>query len=416
MGVLDYLNRWKYKDISYKKGEHDNDQSFSKVGTLEIPDRLKDNNAFILANTVSEIFYPIDFLADRASKLRFYIADKDGFEVPNTELNRFIQSINPLYSFSDLVYQYIVSLNADGNAYLLKRSIDNIKFTVDNITRLDVLQPNLVELQEYRNINLVNVSSRIDIVKRLVYDTKEYELNGITINTIDSRLREDSSVLSKSPLFKAYRNVNNLLAVYSARWNSYANNGAVGYLVHDKSSSNSIADAIGSSTTRQEILDDINDRNGITGRRNFWGISSIPLKFINTLGIIKDLLPFDETLEDSIKIGSIYQLPAGLVSRKDQSTYDNKDTDERSVWENTLTSMVETTLLSLTKEFALNKIGYSIKADYSSVSVLSDNELTKEDVRTKKIDNLTKLNTLKSQSVDPEITKEIDKIIKEYGN
>ena len=415
MGVLDYLNRWKYKDISYKKGEHDNDQSFSKVGTLEIPDRLTNDNSFILANTVSEIFYPIDFLADRASKLRFYIADKDGFEVPNTELNRFIQSINPLYSFSDLVYQYIVSLNADGNAYLLKRSIDNINFTVDNITRLDVLQPNLVELQEYRNINLVNVSSRTDIVKRLAYDTKEYELNGITINTIDSRLREDSSVLSKSPLFKAYRNVNNLLAVYSARWNSYANNGAVGYLVHDKSSSNSIADAMGSSTTRQEILDDINDRNGITGRRNFWGISSIPLKFINTLGIIKDLLPFEETLEDSIKIGSVYQLPAGLVSRKDQSTYDNKDTDERSVWENTLTSIVETTLLSLTKEFALNKIGYSIKADYSSVSVLSDNELTKEDVRTKKIDNLTKLNTLKSQSVDPEIIKEIDKIIQEYG-
>jgi len=101
MGLLDFLNRTKIKQFSDGKLEYE----VNKVGSIEVPDRLTDNNAFVLANTVAEIFFPIDFLADRASKLRFYIADKAGTEVVNTELNRFITDINPLFSFSDLFYQ-----------------------------------------------------------------------------------------------------------------------------------------------------------------------------------------------------------------------------------------------------------------------------------------------------------------------
>ena len=73
--------------------------SVENIGNIIIPEKLSDRNAFTLANSVSEIFFPLDFYADRISKLRFYVANKSGRELINTELNRFVSDkINPLFS------------------------------------------------------------------------------------------------------------------------------------------------------------------------------------------------------------------------------------------------------------------------------------------------------------------------------
>ena len=127
-------------------------------------------------------------------------------------------------------------------------------------------------------------------------------------------------------------------------------------------------------TDREATLKDINDRNGITGNRNLWGISSVPIEFINTLADIQRLMPFEETLEDAIKIAATYQLPSVLVARKDQSTFDNQKEAERSVWENTMMSVVDTVASYFTKVWMLE--GIQIKADYSTVSALNDNDVS----------------------------------------
>ena len=411
MSVLDMFRKNTIKEVDVVNNEqYEREYTSKKVGTLEIPDKLTNENSFVLANTVAEIYHPIDFLADRASKLRFFIADKNGNEVQVTELNRFITDINPFYSFNDLVYQYLFSLLSDGNSFTyLGVPSSSEKITPNTITRCDILIPNLVNLTEYRNMSILGVSNRNDLVRKFTYELdKTLELNKLRINTYDPVLRPDSILLSRSPLFKSVRSVNNLLATYSARYNIYVNNGSAGYLVNDKKQTGSnIADVI-DPTTREDMLKDINNRNGITGNRNLWGVSSIPLKFINTLSTIKDLLPFEETLDDSIKIAGTYQLPSGLVLRKDQSTFDNKNTDEKSVWENALISLVNTTCETFTRIFGIDALKYSIKADYSSVSVLKENEASKEDIKTKKIDNLLKIKQL---SPDLDIEKEIKLIL-----
>ena len=347
------------------------------VGNIEIPIKLTEENAFKLSNTVAEIYFPIDFYADRGSKLRHFIADAQGNEVENSPYKRYLTEINPLYSLSDIYYQYIFSYMVDGNAITLV-NVPSIykKPSANSITRLDVLDPDRISIDEYTNITPLNVTSINELIRRARYfndgRSTDLEINKLRIDRIDQTRRAYSLVLSRPPLFKCQRNINNLLATYSARYNVYVNNGAAGYLTKKSGGSNGL-ESIVDPVTRQQILNDINERNGITGRRNFWGISSVPLEFINTLAHIKDLMPFDETLENSIKIGAVWQMPAGLIPRKDQSTYNNQAADEKAVWENGLMSMVQTVDENLTRALYLDKVGYQLKSDFSSVSALLSN-------------------------------------------
>lgn len=419
MGILDFLRKKQIKNVEIVENSNSYDYDSNIVGSLEVPDKLTESNAFTLANTVAEIYFPIDFIADRASKLRYYIADNQNNEIQNTELNRFLNDINPIYQFSELVYQYIFSILSDGNAIPYVKVPDNFKkINASTITRIDILQPDLLCLYEYSNISILDSNKLTDFIRRATYSSslmnKDLNIDCLTINKLDSTVRETSQMLCKSPLFKAYRSVNNLLATYSARYNVYANNGSAGYLVKKAVKQNSEQEVI-DPVTRQNILDDLNQRNGITGRKNFWGISSIPIEFINTLADIQKLMPFEETLENSIKISGIYQIPKELIPLKDNTTFNNKDVSERSVWENTITSIVDLFCSNYAKITTIDKLGYSIKADYSSVSVLKTNEVAIQDINTKKIANLQSLLTIYPEKAT-EIKKEIEKIILGYGN
>lgn len=392
------------------------------IGNLVIPEKLTNKNAFILANSVAEIYFPIDFYADRISKLRFFIADKKGEEITTTELNRFVSDkINPLFTFSDLIYNYVFSLLADGNSinYLSVPSLYQTKPTPANISRWDVLQPNLTTLSEYNNISILNVSKWNELIKKAQYSSggfKHTELNveGIFIDNYGSMRRSDSNVLSLSPLFAANKSIDTLLSVYSARYNVYANNGAAGYLSKKTSSGkgSNLESVILDSGSRDDMVEEINNRNGITGRKNIWGVSSVPLEFTKTLATIRELMPFEETLEGSIKIASVFQIPPVLVPRKDQSTYDNQSTAEQNVWENGLLSMAKTVCQNLTNMFGIGKYDVHIDFDTTNVSALVQNESDKEELTKKKLDNISLI-----KSIDPNynVKAAIDPIIEDYG-
>lgn len=418
MGIFDNAIRSLGRKLGIDYTTDELGQRVTRFGSIDIPETLTDSNAFTLANTVTEIYHPIDFYADRASKLRYFIADKDGNEIPNTELNRFIKNINPLYSFSDLIYQYVFSYLSAGYAipYVTVPSTYK-KHSVNSITRLDILQPNMFEFSEYSGVSMLDVSNISDLIHHPKYGgtfqaTKQLNILGLRIDNIDSTRQAGSQVLSRSPLFKAIRPINNLLATYSARLNIYTNNGAAGYLFKQRDGKSGVEEAI-NPVTRDEILKDINDRNGLTGNRNLWGLSSVPLGFINTLSDIQKLMPFEETFEDSIKIASIYQIPADLVPRKDNSTFDNQIGAERSVWENGIMSMVNTVCENITKALTLDKVGAKIKADYSTVSCFKSNESASEDLTTKRLANLMTINQMYPDNT--QVKKEIDKILLGYG-
>jgi hypothetical protein len=409
MAWSDFIKKFQVQNINIV--ENGNDYDTERVGTIQIPDTLKDDNAFNLASTVSEIFNPIDFLSDRASKLRFFIADnKTGDEIVNSPFKRCIDNPNPLYTFSDLFYQAVFSYLADGNIYIYQNvpSIyDNVN--TNTIDRLDVLNPNFISIDEYTSISRLDIKRINDFIKRVYYHEnrrRELDRDKLMVFAYDWQCRDYSNFICRSPLFKSYRSINNLLATYSARYNIYVNNGAAGYLAKKSNPKNELEETL-NPTDRDAILKDINNRNGITGNRNLWGISSVPIEFINTLADIQRLMPFEETLEDAIKIAATYQLPAVLVARKDQSTFNNQKEAERSVWENTLMSIVDTVASYFTKAWMLE--GIQIKADYSTVSALTENDIEKENLKSVKIENLIKVLSI---NPDFDVNTEIEKI---YG-
>ena len=409
MGWSDFIRKFQVKNINIV--EHGNDYDTERVGTIQIPDTLKDDNAFNLANSVAEIFNPIDFFADRASKLRYFVADKNDNELTGNEYKRFIEEVNPLYTFSDLIYQASFSYLADGNLYLYQNVPSMYeRANAKTISRLDVLNPNYVSIDEYTSLSKLDVIRVNDFIKRVYYcegKRREIDKEKLFIFGYDWQTRDYSSFICRSPLFKSYRSINNLLATYSARYNIYVNNGAAGYLAKKSNPKNELEETL-NPTDRDAILKDINNRNGITGNRNLWGISSVPIEFINTLADIQRLMPFEETLEDAIKIAATYQLPAVLVPRKDQSTFDNQREAERSVWENALMSVVDTIASYFTKAWMLEN-GVHIKADYTTVSALNENQIDVEKLKTAKIDNLQKIRNLKP---DFDVNTEIEKM---YG-
>lgn len=393
----------------------------TSIGNLIIPEKLSDSNCFKLCNSVAELDFPVDFYADRISKLRRYICDKNGIEIPNSEYNRLISDgINPFYSFSDLVYQYIYSLLAFGNAlnYInVPSSYKNI--SANNIARWDVLNPDLTSIEEFSNISILDVSNKQELIKKATYSDNSFKekdliIKNLFIDNYGLRKQENSSILSKSPLFSRNKSIDTLLAVYSARYNVYANNGAAGYLAKKSLQANNggLESLFDNVNHRQAILDDINSRNGITGRKNLWGVSGVPIEFVKTLATISELMPLEETLECSIKIASAFQIPAGLVPRKDQSTYDNQAEQESGVWENGLMGMDQTVNENLAQNFGLKKLGLSIKSDYSTVSALNQNAGKKEDLISKRVANLK---GLKELSPELNITEEVNKIYEQYG-
>lgn len=401
--------------------EYDSDYQVKNIGNIIIPEKLTSKNAFLLANSVSELFFPVDFYADRISKLRYFIANKSGREVASTELTRFVNdSINPLFSFSDLIYNYVFSLLSDGNAYnYLEVPSIYKEVKPSTIQRWDVLQPNMVELSEQSNFNILSARSLSDGIRKAYYyqgglTRQELEVSKLVINNVGLKRKSNSVVLAEGLLWKANKSIDTLLSVYSARYNVYANNGAAGYLAH-KQTANANTDletVISGANKREQIIKDINERNGLTGRRNLWGISGVPVEFVKTLATISELMPFDETLEDSIKIAAAFQIPPVLVPRKDQSTYDNQANAERNVWENGLLSMANTVCQNLTKLFGLESTGYKIAFDSSNVSVLTQNAAEKEDLIAKQIANLEKLKALNPEI---DITPIINEIYSGYG-
>lgn len=92
--------------------------------------------------------------------------------------------------------------------------------------------------------------------------------------------------------------------------------------------------------------------------------------FIRTSMSIQELQPFDETLQDAISIAGAFSIPAQLVPRKDNSTFNNQQTAERSVYYNIVIPEAKSFARSLTRFLGLENSGLYLDVDYSDVDAL----------------------------------------------
>lgn len=352
------------------------------------------DNAYELACNVGEIFIPIDIIADRVSSVSYLLRNKKTLEPyePKGNLSRLIDKPNPFDRLSDIVYKSVFSELAAGESFIYTKTPQSIKNpTIDNISNVWVLKPNVTEpvfLKQISNPFLIKSKDELIAYYKTFFMYKhEIEPRYILHRT---SLGIDSNGKSQSPLKAVEMNINNILAVYQARYNVYSKNGNGGILSKAPSSANSSIQEAVDPVTRDQILTDLQSRNGITGNKNFIGISAIPLQFIKTLGTIQELQPFEETEENAVKIAGVYGVDPELIPRKGSSTFTNKNDAEKGLWQNVIKSMCEDKAKDLDKIFYIPE-EIEFYPDFSQVEALQEDKKTGLESDGILLDNLQKM-------------------------
>ena len=357
--------------------------------------KFDQSRAYELANTIAEIFIPIDAIAERAANIKYDIIDTTTKEiiVPTGNLKRIINSPNPLEKFSDIIYQDVFSKLADGNSYVYTKTAESIvNPTYDNISNIWVLRPNLTSPILKKQISnpflMKTIGDLVDYYKTFFFYEHKLQPRYVLHNTV---LGITQTGTGKSPLFACEKNINNILAVYQARYNVYAKNGNAGILAKAPVGGGgaSLQEAI-DPITRDTMLKDLQDRNGLTGDKNFIGMSSVPLQFIKTLGTIKELEPFDETLENAIKIAGVFGVNKELIPKKDNATFSNQMIAEKSFWQNVVKGTAYDVANSLNKIYYLPD-NWSFVPHFSGIEALQEDKKAGFQADGLLIDNLNKL-------------------------
>lgn len=365
--------------------------------------KFDQSNAYELANTIAEIFIPIDAIAERCSSLKYDIIDVNTKEVitPQGNLKRLLDSPNPLDRFTDIIYQSIFAELADGNSYVYTKTADSIvNPTYDNISNIWVLKPNVTKPILHKEISnpflMKQVSDLVDYYRTFFFYEHKIKPRYV-LHTANLGITQTGT--GRSPLFACEKNINNILAVYQARYNVYAKNGNAGILAKAPVGGGgaSLQEAI-DPVTRDTMLKDLQDRNGLIGDKNFIGMSSVPLQFIKTLGTIKELEPFDETLENAIKIAGVFGVNKELLPKKDNATFSNQTIAEKSFWQNVIKAFAYDTAKSLNKIYYLPD-NWTFMPNFTGIEALQEDKKAGLEADGLFIDNLDKL---KANGIDVE--------------
>lgn len=363
----------------------------------EVPN-FDPKKSMLYASSLSEIAIPIDIIASGVSLCDFELVDSNDEVIENVpeNLKRLIRKPNPFIHFKELIYQIVFSELATGGSYTLTKmpSIYKTKH-FDRITNIWTLNPDNIKYK-YKNEIISDpfmVKEIGDFLERYEYDFIHKDLKLKTDEVyFNSVSRLNSSLKPTPPLMKVERNINNLLQVYSARYNVYSKNGSAGILVKEASNGNNITEQI-DPTTRQDILDDLNKRDGLTGDRNFIGMSSIPLKYIETMAKIKDLEPFKETFNDAIAIAGCYNIDKELIPKEGSTTYANKEAVEIALWQNTIIPMAKDVAHTLSNIYFLPE-DMRFKPNFSRIQILQTDRETSSKADEIELNNIIKMKEL----------------------
>ncbi len=404
MGLFDWLNINRKKETDLKNNwvqVYDDKSVFYHVNNLLAPNKIvkyNNYNSLLIANSLSEVFIPIDFIAERVAGVEYKVRNKKSklpIEKLPIDLQKLIDRPNYLNSFSELVYQIVFSELACGGSYIVSKVPEHFKGkSYDRISNIFVLNPDLTEPNLLRTIP--NPLSATEISELIEY-YKTYFLVDLKVTTDETHLnlinRPNDVMRPVSPLMSVEKNINNLLAVYSARYNVYEKNGTAGIVYRDDNGgANNLLEAT-NPVTRQEILDDLQNKNGITGSRNFTGISQYKLGFLETLGKIKDLEPFAETEADALAIGAVYGVDKEMLAYAKGTTFTNKKDAEKNIWNSKVIPYAWDISRTLTKVFYLPN-DLEFYPDLSGVSVLQSDRKTEVEADKIELENIERLNAL----------------------
>ena len=348
-------------------------------------------NYLELFRTVPEVFFPIDYIASRVAGAKYVVkrVKDDSIVWNNKIINAIINKPNVLTTWREFVYSHFVYKLCTGNSFV--RAAMSEAFTSGDKFRYCshfwVLPADKVNIEpHHRALPLFGISDIEDIINKYVLhfgysgnlDIPPYQVwhdrDGLASYHSGSTFLKSVSRLSSQSM-----PISNLIAVYEARNVIYVKRGGLGFIVSRKE------DATGSiamtEAEKKTLIEQNLEKYGVAGDKLPYGISDVPIDFVRTNLSIEELQPFDETLADAISIAGTFGIPAVLVPRKDQSTFSNQSTAEKSVYCSTVIPMTKQFCQDFTTFLGLENGGYYLDCDFSDVDCLQNGLKEAEEVK-----------------------------------
>lgn len=362
-------------------------------GSLNEVKKYKRSDAYKLANCLAEVYIPVDMIAERTAQPEYELFDKRTKNVyePSGNLAAKWSKPNPTKSINELVYDMTFNSLVEGEVLGYTKIPDSYRnATIENITNVWVLDPSVTSVKLKKQVaNPFTIRDLSEIIDKYVtFFLFKHEIDPRYVYVRNSG-GFDSNFRAKSPLDKAERNINNLLAVYEARFNAYQKNGMAGILTRDSKNMNTLESSV-NPITRKQIIDDLKARNGITGGKNFWNVSSVPLKFLKTLGTIQELQPFVESETDMIVIAGLFGINKHLLPIKEGTTFTNQQDAEKGLWQNVIKGLCYDRAQDLEKMFKLPD-GIGVRPVFDKIEILQEDKKTSYEADGILLDNLQKL-------------------------
>lgn len=332
-----------------------------------------------------EVFFPIDFIASRIAGAHFEIKKNSDDSIvwcanrsrETKEIARLLNKPNWLQSWPEFVYTYFMQKLATGNTFMRGAMNTDI---FDSSTEkwkwcknLWVVPSSIVSIETTRMGGIVNMFGCEDIEDVIT----GYRING-TVNVPQWQMFHDRDLYaeagdgnadflwSPSRLAATKRNITILKRVYDARNTIFDKCGALGIITNR--STDETGHVAMDATDKKELVDHYNNTYGPTDGKSPTVITDANVDYLKTGASISELQPFDETLADAIEIAGMFNIPAVLVPRKDQSTFSNQATAEKSVYTSVIIPMCKKFCENLTLFLGLKD--YYISCNFDDVDCL----------------------------------------------
>lgn len=336
-------------------------------------------NMIAIFESIPEVFAPIDAIATRVMNGRFSLrrTKTDEIVLDNDRWNKFIQRPNWRQSFKRFGYNAIVYKYTTGNRYFYKSIPEGLPRKFANVTSAWMLPPQYTDpIVKGNRTKIYKATEAGDVVQwyqctwdgydKFLPDVVRHDATFDFGNDISNNLKGIGvQRVCEMPM-------SNLIAVYQARNAIYVKRGALGAIVNKKE------DESGSVTLtpdeKKNLRDEFQGTFGVTGGRDLFGITDVPVDFIRFGMSIEELQPFEETYADAAAIYGALGVPRSFIPTKDGPTYTNGPADERKLYQDVCIPDGEELAILLTDFLDLEAEGLYITVSYDHIAALQDDK------------------------------------------
>ena len=337
------------------------------------------NDAWKLYIEIPELRAVIEKRASMMSANKPCLYDKNGEKVENHWLMDMIHHPNAIQSWSDVVFSIGVqdALYSNVFCYSPKRTagIRNlfVPLPADKV-KIHLTGKKLKQMDAEDLVSKFTFKYDDDTTESIDWEDMVYLITDDGMNIIKPVSRIETL---RYPL-------SNIRAQYHKRNVLLENIGAIGIL---SAQNNDIGGAIPMTPEeKQKIQNDWYNRQKdeviITEANVDWKPMSYPTK---------DLLLFEELTADKLALIDAFGLSYNLFSQEKGVTYTNVRDSIRMVYQDTIIPETQQMYDSIIKQFGLDKEGYHLKADFSHLPVLQDDEESKAITQKIKAETLEKI-------------------------